>query len=71
MKGKKSNLMNDKNFKIKIVVIGLVFFIISVGLNIYLDTIGHFFPRENNVEIEEEEPEKILDVHLTHETVVC
>jgi len=69
MKRKKTNLMDDKNLKKKIVVIGIVFFIISVGLNIYLDDIGHFFSRQNQVEIEEKEPEKEKDINPTHETV--
>ena len=69
MNGKKTNLMNDKNLKKKIVVIGIVFFIISVGFNIYLDTLGYFFPRKDIVEIDEEEPEEKPDISPTHETV--
>jgi hypothetical protein len=63
MKGKKTNLMNDKNLKKKIVVIGIVFFIISIGLNIYLDNIGHFFSQK----IPPEEPKKVLVIPVPEE----
>jgi hypothetical protein len=69
MKRKKTNPLNDKNLKKKIVIIGIVFFIISVSLNIYLYNIGYFFPRQNLEETEEKEPEKKQNIDPTHDTV--
>jgi len=66
MKRKKTNLMNDKNLKKKIVVIGAVFFIISVGLNINMD---YFFPQKNLKIQEEEEPEKSPIINPAYATI--
>jgi hypothetical protein len=56
MKREKNNLIIDKNLKKKIVVIGVVFFIISVVFNINLD---NFFTQEYLEKNEKEEPEII------------
>ena len=61
--------MNDKNLKKKIVVIGIVFLIISIGLNIYLNNIGNFFPQQNPKVIDEKESEKKPDISQTDGTV--